>query len=240
MSGVSPRALLFDWDNTLVDSWRAIHHALSVTFQAMGREPWSLQETRARVRASARDSFPSLFAERAGEAADIFYRTFESEHLDQLKERAGATDMLTRLHCAGFYLAVVSNKRGDLLRREANALGWTALFARLVGANDAARDKPAKDPVLLALDGSGIAPGAAVWFVGDTDMDILCAANSGCVPVLLRKEPPGHGEFDANGPQRHLPTCKSLADLLTSASVGGQATRSGRQGRGLARNARNS
>jgi phosphoglycolate phosphatase len=27
-----PRAILFDWDNTLVDSWAVIHEALVVTF----------------------------------------------------------------------------------------------------------------------------------------------------------------------------------------------------------------
>ena len=54
---VRPVALLFDWDNTLADTWPAIHHALAVTFRAMDREPWTFEETRARVRASARDSF---------------------------------------------------------------------------------------------------------------------------------------------------------------------------------------
>jgi len=41
-----PRALLFDWDNTLVDSWLVIHDALVVTFTAMGHEPWTLAETK--------------------------------------------------------------------------------------------------------------------------------------------------------------------------------------------------
>ena len=42
MTPVRPRALLFDWDNTLVDTWGAIHHALTVTFEAMGETPWTL------------------------------------------------------------------------------------------------------------------------------------------------------------------------------------------------------
>jgi phosphoglycolate phosphatase len=150
MTAVPPRALLFDWDNTLVDTWPTIHHALAVTFREMGREPWTLEQTRARVRESARDSFPELFGERAAEAADTFYRTFEADHLERLKERPGAAEMLGRLDAAGYYLAVVSNKRGDLLRKEAQSLGWTALFVRLVGANDATRDKPAEEPVQMA------------------------------------------------------------------------------------------
>lgn len=209
-----PRALLFDWDNTLVDTWVSIHHALSLTFEAMGREPWTLEETRARVRASARDSFPALFGERAEEATNFFYRTFEAEHLARLRERDGAGDMLARLAESDLYLGVVSNKRGYLLRREAEHLGWDRFFCSLVGANDAPRDKPAVDPVELALEGSGIARGTEVWFVGDTDIDLQCAVNSGCIPVLLRPEPPQDGEFGDAAPQLHLESCRDLAERL--------------------------
>ena len=217
----APRALLFDWDNTLIDSWAILHHAIKVTFEAMGREPWSLEETRARVRASARDAFPALFGDRAEEALSVFYRTYEADHLKKLRERPGAGDMLRRLSEGGYYLGVVSNKRGDLLRREAAALDWTALFGRLVGANDAARDKPAADPVRLALEGSGIAPGPQVWFVGDTDIDMVCAHNAGCTPVLLREAAPGEGEFGAHPPQCHVSSCATLGDLLAGRGGGG-------------------
>lgn len=213
---VRPAALLFDWDNTLVDTWPAIHHALAVTFRAMDREPWTIEETRARVRASARDSFPDLFGARAEEAMGIFYRCFEADHLAKLRERPGATDMLEHLDAAGFYLAVVSNKRGDLLRQEAAALNWTHLFRRLVGANDAARDKPAVAPVQLALADGAIAPGPDIWFVGDTDIDLACAVNSGCVPILLRAEPPRPGEFADHPPDRYFDSCAALAEALTA------------------------
>ena len=49
-----PRAVLFDWDNTLVDSWNTIHDALGYCFTRMGREPWGLDEVRARTRLSPR------------------------------------------------------------------------------------------------------------------------------------------------------------------------------------------
>jgi phosphoglycolate phosphatase len=211
-----PVALLFDWDNTLADTWPAIHHALAATFRALDREPWTFEETRARVRASARDSFPALFGARAEEAMGIFYRSFETDHLAKLRERPGATDMLERLDAAGFYLAVVSNKRGDLLRQEADALNWTHLFRRLVGANDAARDKPAVAPVNLALEDGAIAPGPDIWFVGDTDLALACAVNSGCVPVLLRAEAPGPGEFADHPPHRYFDSCAALAEVLTA------------------------
>jgi len=211
-----PRALLFDWDNTLVDTWQVIHHALSVTFDTLGHAPWSLEETRQRVRASARDSFPALFGQRAEEAMAIFYKTFEADHLDRLRERSGAGDMLSKLAESGYLLGVVSNKKGYLLRREADHLGWTGLFHRLVGANDAVQDKPAVEPVELALAGSGLGRGPGIWFVGDTDIDMLCAVNAECLPILLRPEPPDAGEFGDAVPRHHVESCADLANLLVS------------------------
>ena len=215
MTLIRPRALLFDWDNTLVNSWGAIHHALTVTFEAMGQQPWTLEETRQRVRRSAREAFPVLFGARAEEAAGIFYRAFENDHLETLEPHEGAEALLRGLAESGsYYLAVVSNKRGDLLRREAAQLDWDRYFECLVGANDAARDKPAMDAVELALGDSGLVPGPEVWFVGDTDIDMVCATNAGCLPVLLREEPPGADEFPGSEPGVHVTDCVQLLEAV--------------------------
>jgi len=64
-----PRAILFDWDNTLVDTWVTIHEALNFLMRAMDRPEWSLAETRERVRLSLREAFPLYFGERWEEAA---------------------------------------------------------------------------------------------------------------------------------------------------------------------------
>lgn len=179
-----PKALLFDWDNTLVDTWPIIHDALVVTFEAMGREPWTLEETKERVRRSLRDAFPALFGERWEEARQLYLDTFTSMHLERLTAIAGAETLLAALAKDGYYLGVVSNKTGRVLRREAEHLGWTGYFRRLVGAGDAPADKPDPAPVRVALAGSDI-PAEAVWFVGDTAIDVDCALQSGCVPVLI-------------------------------------------------------
>ena len=72
MSVARPKALIFDWDNTLVDTWPVIHAALFETFTAMGQTPWTLAETRLRVRLSMRESFPILFGDRWTAAREIF------------------------------------------------------------------------------------------------------------------------------------------------------------------------
>ena len=195
-----PRAILFDWDNTLVDSWGTIHEALNFVMGAMGKPAWSLDDTRTRVRLSLRESFPMHFGERWREAQTIYLDRFREIHLDRLTALPGREAMLHSLARQGIFLGVVSNKTGPLLRREVERLGWSAFFGSVIGAGDAAADKPACEPVHLALAPSGIPAGEEVWFVGDTAIDMECAKNSGCVGVLLG-EAMSEDEFARFAPQ---------------------------------------
>jgi phosphoglycolate phosphatase len=89
-------------------------------------------------------------------------------------------------------------------------LGWSRYFARLVGATDAIADKPDPAPIHLALEGSGIAAGPEVWYVGDTAVDIECALNAGCVPVLLGPAKPDDVEFSVHRPRVAFDDCSRL------------------------------
>jgi phosphoglycolate phosphatase len=58
-----PRAVIFDWDNTLVNTWPIIHDALNKTFAEHSLPLWEFEKTKARVRKSMRDSFPEIFGD---------------------------------------------------------------------------------------------------------------------------------------------------------------------------------
>ena len=211
---VRPRAVLFDWDNTLVDTWPTIHEAINATLTAFGFDPWTYVETRQRVRRSLRDSFPAIFGERWGEARKVFYDRFSAIHLEGLRPHPGAMEMLGRLKDAGLYLGIVSNKNGSYLRAEVAHLAWDGYFERVVGALDADQDKPSPAPVEMALAGSGIDCGAEVWVAGDTQIDLECAHNAGCVPVLVRANAPDPGEFGPFAPVWHVEDCRTLCKLI--------------------------
>jgi phosphoglycolate phosphatase len=209
-----PRALLFDWDSTLVDNWGAINAAMNATLAALGRDCWTVQECRDRIKSSLRDSFPGIFAADANLALTTYLAAYERIHLEHLTAMPAASTMLNAAQELGLYLGIVSNKTGPNLRQEVEHLGWSQRFRRIIGATDATRDKPAPDPVHLALDVSGIAAGPDVWFVGDTDIDMLCAQNSGCTGILLNREPPAANA--AARPSYHVPDCAGFVRLLTT------------------------
>jgi len=199
-----PSAVLFDWDNTLVDSWECIRVAMNATLEAMGHQPWDLEETRARVARSMRDAFPKMFGERWQEARDVFYGRFAAVHLDYLTPLPGAPEILLRFQNAGIPLGVISNKSGPFIRKEAEHLGWTGFFRHLSGAGDSAADKPAAIPVTDALKVIGVPADHNVWFIGDADVDMECAANAGVKALLVKHDPWRDGEFDRHPPVRHF------------------------------------
>lgn len=208
-----PTAVVFDWDNTLVDAWPGIATALNAALARFGKPAWTLDEVRARVRRSLRESFPSLFGRGWEEARDVFYATLEAVHLAQITPLAGAAETLARARALGLKLAVVSNKTGRYLRREADALGWSEHFAILVGAGDAAADKPDPAPMRLALSALGEPASASVWYVGDTALDMLAARNAGLTGVLIG-DAAHDGGPDLAGHDWHTPDHRRLQALL--------------------------
>ncbi|MEO0393808.1 MAG: HAD family hydrolase [Pseudomonadota bacterium] len=198
MGGVTPRdqtvshaptAVIFDWDNTLVDSWATIHEALAGTFEHFGLPAWSMDEVKAQVRQSLRDSFPRYFGDQWEAARDIYLGRFEAIHLTRCVALPGAAALLDGLTTRWRIPAgIVSNKTGRLLRKEVDYLGWSAHFVSVVGAGDAISDKPNPAPVDLIRKELSTQQSQNIWFIGDTDIDMACAHNAKCRAVLVGDE----------------------------------------------------
>jgi phosphoglycolate phosphatase len=185
MNNKFPKAIIFDWDNTLVDTWPLIHFAINQTMEKMGKELWSLDKVKTNIHKSMRESFPVLFGDNWQEAGEIYKSSYRSQHLAKLEFLSGAVELINFLCEKGIILFIISNKMGDTLRMEVSNLEISNKFFALVGAGDAAMDKPHSHPVDLALKDSNINPETdLVWFVGDTITDIECAIKSSCQPIL--------------------------------------------------------
>lgn len=196
MTLTTPKAIIFDWDNTLVDTWPIIHEALNATFAKNGKPLWTMEQTVMRVHKSMRDSFPEIFGESWQEAGEFYQQQYRA-HQMKLEPLPQALEVLERVKEIGLFAVVVSNKRGVNLRAEIEHLGWNPFFSAIVGADDAARDKPHADPVHMAFEKSGLTPGPDVWFIGDSVIDLECALATGCTAILYGASARMHPEFSA-------------------------------------------
>ena len=178
-----PKAVIFDWDNTLVNTWPLIQTAIDTTMNQMGQEPWGLEKVRDTVHKSMKESFPEIFGNDWQKAGEIYKNTYRSINLN-IRLLPNALELINALEKLGILQFVVSNKVGITLRKEAASLGIDKKFFALIGSNDSSHEKPDKAPVDLALLGSDLDPKKdEIWFVGDTISDIECAYNAGCSPI---------------------------------------------------------
>lgn len=204
-----PKAILFDWDNTLVNTWRTVFEAINAARKAVNRPPFTIEEFWQRPHHSMRDTAFDLFGEHIEKGERVFYETVEKSHLQTISVLEGAEALLNDLKSHGIYVGIVSNKDGHHLRKEVAHLGWNPHFRRVIGARDTKEDKPSPIPVLAALQDSAISPSHDVWFVGDSIVDVHCARASGCVPIVV-----GLGEASQQDDIVHAKDCAGLAALL--------------------------
>jgi len=185
----TPKAVIFDWDNTLIDTFPILYRALNATLLEFGLEAWPFEKVKQSTHHSLKDSFPILFGQNALKARDYFYYTYRVEKEGKLFPLPGAEDLLKLFASNGLYMAVVSNKVGDELRSEAEYLGWSSYFTHIIGSLDCPQDKPSAVCVDVALSGHEESNlfRQDVWFVGDSLADYSCAVNSGCKPILVDK-----------------------------------------------------
>jgi phosphoglycolate phosphatase len=200
-----------------VDGWAGIAAALNAVFTAFAMPHWTATETKARVRVALRESFPAMFGPRWEEARDIFYTALTAQHLDHVRPMPGADAALE----AGrpWPQGVVSNKTGSFLRAEVAHLGWAPHFRAVVGAGDAAADKPDPAPIFLALQRLGAAPDPAIWYLGDTALDMRTARAAGVTPVLIG-DAAHDGGIDRAAPDLHFPSAHALAAHLRLLALG--------------------
>jgi len=206
-----PRAVIFDWDNTLVDSWGAIAEAINYVRTRYGQPVWTMNEILSNCTRSARESFPDWFGDQWQVACDDYYAFFDKIRGRMgLHPTEGAHDLLLWLKEKEIPALVVSNKSGDYLRQEATQLDWNKYFVSIVGAHDAPRDKPSREHADHALKLAGLVAHPDIWFIGDSEADIACARNANLLPILI-----GNKESARKLEVEHfVADCRELLGLL--------------------------
>lgn len=215
MSAITkPQAVIFDWDDTLVDTWQTTFETRNIALKSMGVEPWSDEEARRRVGVSGRELFRGLFGERGREAEKIYAAAYDDITHGNTKIFNDVVKILQYLHDQKIYQAVVSSKRSKILKKEAEALGIEHYFSSLVGAGDAVADKPDRATVVMALEKGSIPPSENVFFIGDSHIDMICAKNAGCTAVLLETKLPPEELLSAHPPDIRVKTHKDLMEFI--------------------------
>ncbi len=182
---------IFDLDGTLLDTLTDLAASCNYALRTHGMPEHSIDDVRRFVGNGVRKLMERAIPD--GDANPDFEATFATfrEHymvhsLDTTKPYPGIMDALAELKARGCRLAVVSNKM-MAATVELCKYFFPETIEVAIGENEAEgiRKKPASDTVFAALKQLGVSGDNAVY-VGDSDVDLATARNSGlpCISVL--------------------------------------------------------
>jgi pyrophosphatase PpaX len=200
------RAILFDWDGTLVDSLGAFHDANAAVMARFGL-PWDEAIYRRHYVPDWRQMYTSLGVppDRLDEANDVWHETFARG--TNVVAFDGVPEALARLRAIGVGLGIVTAGDRSIVEAQLLRTGLDPLLPTRVFGDDLPVHKPDPAPLRRALELLGLAarPGEAAY-VGDAPTDMRMARAVGVRAVGIASVVGDPDELRAAGADDVAPT----------------------------------
>jgi phosphoglycolate phosphatase len=222
------KAVLFDFDGTLADSFAAITSSTNHVRASYKLPPLPEAEVRKYVGYGLAHLMADLVPGVQVDEAVARYREHHARvMLSETKLMPGVVETIPELARRGLALGVCSNKRVEFTRELVRALGLSDYFACVLGPDDVGQ-RPKPDPAMLVegLARLCVPPGESLY-VGDMIVDVQTARAAG-VPVWLilpdgnEVATPEEGEA---APDRVLRSFPELLGLLPDSQNSGTTPR---------------
>lgn len=179
------KAVIFDLDGTLLNTLGDLHASVNYALKKHGLPERSIDEVRAFVGNGIRKLIERAVDGRADNDAVLEdFRVHYGIHCnDTTAPYDNIPKLLNALKERGIKTAVVTNKIDSAAKVLCKNYFGDVLSA-VVGDVEGRKQKPSPEPVLAALDEIGISANEAVY-IGDSDVDVVTAKNSGmdCIAV---------------------------------------------------------
>jgi phosphoglycolate phosphatase len=173
------RAVLFDFDGTLADSYAAITASVNHVLEHHGRPTLTEVQVRTLVGHGLENLMANILPGVEPKAAARLYREHHPTVMkSHTKLLPGVAEGLAALKEAGIKLGVCSNKPSYFTRALLGMLGIDDYFDAVYGPDDAGAIKPDPAMVLKALEKLGV-PKEEALYVGDMEVDIETGRRAG-------------------------------------------------------------
>jgi HAD superfamily hydrolase (TIGR01509 family) len=208
------RAVLFDWDGTLLDSYEADLRAYLSMFHALGIN-WTERELAQHYSPNWLRVYRAAQLPRSKwiEADRLWTRAYKLENPRLL---AGARRVV-RLLAQKYYLGIVTSGNRPRVRRQLREFELAGFFSACVCSEDVAKKKPHPAPLELALKRLRRAPEDCVY-VGDTAEDIEMARRARVRAIGVLGPFPTAARLRAANPEVLLNSVQELPEYLRTMS----------------------
>ena len=215
MTQHKPKAVFFDWDGTLVDSFAFLYKTHNHVREIFGMGAFTLEEFKGYFGQPRDKLYTEIYGADRIEEAKGHFEVFVRTHHHEIQPVPAAEDVLRAFAERGVPMGVVTNKKGALVRKEIENHGWQNYFVSVVGAGEAETDKPSPAPLVKALANSGLdVKMADIWFVGDTESDLACAYAAGAPCVYIEDPIINEALIAKYKPLLIFDDCQGFADFL--------------------------
>lgn len=222
MNRKNDKAILFDFDGTLVDTADAICHSFRQVLISHGLVPMDNQEIRMLIGRPLRDMFRLATgwdaSHRIEQLASDYRRIAKQIDGEYIRLFPGVEPFLARLP-REVQRAIVTSRSHAGTRSILRTFDLEVHFQTIVGIDDVVRPKPDPEPVFQALDQLGAAPENAV-VVGDTISDMMAGINAGTRTVGITSGAYTREELVDAGAEMVVAGFSELAALLVDYSSG--------------------
>lgn len=202
--------VLFDWDGTLIDSYRADASAYLAMFKEMGIA-WGIEELERHYSPNWYQVYRAAkLPRRLWNQADRVWRAHYAEHRPKLI--AGARAVLETIRTKHLLGLVTSGDR-DRVAGQLRDFRLTRLFSARVCSGDTRRKKPHPEPLRLALRQMQLEAACCVY-VGDAPQDVEMARRAGVRAIGVLGPFPTEKRLRAARPEFLLGSLEELPDLL--------------------------
>ncbi|MGH9712693.1 MAG: HAD family hydrolase [Candidatus Acidiferrales bacterium] len=200
------RAVLFDWDGTLLNSYASDTRAYLTMFRALGVN-WGVPELTRHYSPNWYRVYRAARIPRAkwSEADSLWTVAYAKENPELLPGARRIIQMLAR----DFELAIVTSGNRRRVRQQLRDFKLADYFSACVCSEDVSRKKPHPAPLNLALEHLCVEPEVCIY-VGDTAEDIEMARRAGVRPIGVLGPFPTADKIRAARPDAIL---RSIRDL---------------------------
>lgn len=215
-NGQPLRAVLFDFDGTLADSFGPI--AASVNHVRATHGLPAMEESAVRrfvglgLEYLLKHTIPDVDLPRDAQCYRDHHPTVM---LRGTKLMPGAREALAAIQQAGMRSGVCSNKPRAFTKELLEYLDIGQYLDGAFGPEDVARPKPAPDMLLKALSWLRVSPGEALY-IGDMVVDIETALLAGVRVWVVPTGTDDRATLEAAGPERILSDLFELIPLITT------------------------
>lgn len=208
------RAILFDHDGTLVDSYPGIALCLRLTCRDLGKPEMSEEEVRASIGPTLEDRFAELWGSAAaGEAARIYRSHYETHFLSGTRLLSGVKPTLEALDARGLPMACITNKSWNYCVRQLEHFGLRERMKVVFGNLQGFPPKPDPAMALAALETLGARPEEAV-LVGDTAIDVRTARAAGVQAWVVPSEYASQEAIERERPHKMLENFEKILQYI--------------------------